>query len=309
MIEARYESVTHGIHIRHGVCSAPSGHHEAIAYRTYQAGVTPWATVLVVPGAFETGALYHPLAFWLAEQGMRVILFHLGEHGTAGWYSFAGGHLEALHLTDELWHLSLVLQQREDVGAPLILAGSGLGGVLAQLAALSHPRVAALALFGTSTPEQAGETWAALLTPRVRRWPWRTRHEWKPLARLWPPAQQHLRSIWLPATTSDYGLFAVWHLLGEESPHLAADAAALAHQSPLARLPALVCVGAQDPFVSLSTAWATARAYNTGHLLLPHAAHLLLTGPAWLESAKRLLDFSRQVSHAYRTDLLERSGL
>ena len=80
MIEALapYASVLHGIHWWQHVARAASGSHQAlIAYRTYQAEATPWATVFLVADAFESAEWYHPLAFWLAERGVSVWLMNL----------------------------------------------------------------------------------------------------------------------------------------------------------------------------------------------------------------------------------------
>lgn len=307
---APHTTMLQGVQIRYGAVLAPNGSHDCvIAFRTYQAKTRPPATVLVVPGAWESAELFHPLAFWLAEQGLRVTLMNLGEHGSADWYAYDGGAVEALHLEDYLHHVQLVLQQQESAGEPLVLAGSGLGGVLAQLTACSQPQIAALALFGAPLPELAGETWPAQTPSRRGFWRWRSTPEPSGPLPVAPPVRHHLRGPWLPVTTSDREVFAVWRLLGTESPHLPADFATLSSQAHVAALPALVCVGEDDPFISHNTAWTTARAYGAEPVVFAQAAHLLLCGPTWLSSARLLLNFSQQVAQTTQGHVEERITL
>jgi alpha-beta hydrolase superfamily lysophospholipase len=290
-------TMLHGVQMRYGAVRAPNGSHDAIiCHRTYQMDVAATATVLVVPGAFESAELYTPLAFWLAEHGLRVTLMNLGEHGSADWYSYDGGAVEALHLADYLRHVLLVLQQLETTGEPLILAGSGLGGVLAQWAALFSAQVAALALFGAPLPEAARARWRRPPLPRHWYRRWHSHPAPSAPAPIMPPSRHHLRGPWLPLTASDREVFAVWRLLGTETPHLAAEYARLVGQTRPAALPALVCVGVDDPFITPHTAWTTAQAYQTEPTIVPQAAHWLLAGPAWLSSARLLLAFSCQVA-------------
>lgn len=303
----RHTTTLQGVQIHYGAVRAPNGSHDCvIAFRTYQAKTRPVATVLVVPGAWESAELYHPLAFWLAEQGLRVTLMNLGEHGSADWYSYDGGVVEALHLDDYLRQVQVVLHQREITGESLILAGSGLGGVLAQLAAGSSPQVTALALFGAPLPALAGETWPESPPSRRGVWCWSAKRAPSAPLPIVPPSRHHLRGSWLPVTTSDREVFAVWRLLGTESPHLPADFTKLSSQAYVAALPALVCVGEDDPSLSHSTAWTTARAYGAEPPVLDQAAHLLLIGPTWLESARRLLAFSKRVAKSAPTILCEK---
>jgi alpha-beta hydrolase superfamily lysophospholipase len=90
-----------------------------------QRGAPPKAAVLLVHGIAEHSGRYEHVGRYLAERGFDVLAFDSRGHGQSGGRR---GHVE--HFTDHLDDVEDLIVERRQLGAPVVLIGHSLGGLI-----------------------------------------------------------------------------------------------------------------------------------------------------------------------------------
>jgi pimeloyl-ACP methyl ester carboxylesterase len=243
--------------------------HIRIAWKSYlPSEPAHHSAILFIPGEYLSGGVYDQAAQRLAEQRIPSYALSLGNQGLGYWKSYDS--LEAGKVTLERlvkYHVGPVVAEIRRRKSQVILAGDGLGGIIAQLYARQDTDVRGLILLGSCSPR-----WAASV--------WKPEKRWSRQSRM--PESLSLddvRRLFLHPNTPDQEVFDLWQVIltGRAYPPIRREFRTLAHTS-VPSVSALVIFGANDCVIPEKVRNATAREYGTQPVILQAAPHLVAWG-------------------------------
>lgn len=275
-MELAEQTTDTGVHISARRTMPPAGttwkNRMQIAWKSYQPQAAESAVaILFIAGDGLSGAIYHATALALAEHGLPTHAMSLAGQGSGHWASFEPQPRAQMTLGIFQSHVSAVCQVLLRDTGKLILAGDGLGGILAQRYALERPKdLAGLILLGSCSPHRAAAVW-----PPTPWWHVRARTR---LSR--PPSVDAVRATLLDQGTNSQEVFALWQtVLQPEAPRLRQEYRGLARQQFWApHVPTLLLAGGKDHVIKPFVREGSAADYGIKPLIIPGAPHLVAWG-------------------------------
>jgi pimeloyl-ACP methyl ester carboxylesterase len=231
--------------------------------------------VLFIPGEPFSGAIYHEVALLLAEQGVPAAALSLGWQGYGRWASIDLGSLDDITVEQCLHrYVAPVHLELRQPDSALVLAGDGLGGILAQCFAQRHPDLAGIALLGSCTPHRASQVWRSGLS-------WQGTHR-APEADAYLSVEE-VRATYLHNAASADQAFLLWQKMRQVRPaRLSQDYGRLTRQSFITpAVPVMLIAGQQDHLIPPGVLEATAADYGVQPHVLDGAPYLV----AWTHAS------------------------